>query len=99
MFDAIEVTLKDEEGSVKANQCVLRVGKQIVVEEDEEEEEEIRGGRKAPSDKFENSETTKSWQYRRVKKKRVSGSGSIKGSSGSSRSSSSKATTKSPSIL
>ena len=100
-FDAIEVTLKDEEGSVKANQCVLRVGKEIVVDE---EEEEIRGGRKAPSDKFENSETTKSWQYRRVKMKRekknkVSGSGSIKGSSGSSRSSSSKATTKSPSIL
>ena len=103
-FDAIEVTLKDEEGSVKANQCVLRVGKEIVVDEEEEEEEEIRGGRKAPSDKFENSETTKSWQYRRVKMKRekknkVSGSGSIKGSSGSSRSSSSKATTKSPSIL
>ena len=24
-FDAIEVTLKDEEGSVKANQCVLRL--------------------------------------------------------------------------
>ena len=90
-FDAIEVTLKDEEGSVKANQCVLRVGKEIVVDEEEEEEEEIRGGRKAPSDKFENSET-KSWQYRRVKMKRekknkVSGSGSIKGSSGSSRSS------------
>ena len=103
-FDAIEVTLKDEEGSVKANQCVLRVGKEIVVDEEEEEEEEIRGGRKAPSDKFENSETTKSWQYRRVKMKRekknkVSGSGSIKGSSGSSRSSSSKAMTKSPSIL
>ena len=55
-FDAIEVTLKDEEGSVKANQCVLRVGKQIVVDEDEEEEEEIRGGRKAPSDNLKNSE-------------------------------------------
>ena len=39
-FDAIEVTLKDEEGSVKANQCVSGC-KQIVVDEDEEEEEEI----------------------------------------------------------
>ena len=35
-FDAIEVTLKDIDGSVKANQCALKVGKEEEVLEEEE---------------------------------------------------------------
>ena len=65
-FDAIEVTLKDSDGSVNANQCVLKVGKE------EAEVEEEGEGEESPlsSSKFENSKTVKSWQYRRVKMKR-----------------------------
>ena len=92
-FDAIEVALKDVDGSVKANQCVcaLKVGK----EEDVLEEEEGK-------------RTAKNWQYRRLKMKRERDekkkkneaytNGNSNGSK-NSRSSSSKATKKSPSTL
>ena len=98
-FDAIEVTLKDADGSVKANQCVLKVGKE------EAEVEEEGEGEESPlsSSKFENSKTAKSWQYRRVKmkrdkKKNEKVNGNSNGSK-NSRSSSSRATKKSPSTL
>ena len=88
-FDAIEVTLKDIDGSVKANQCALKVG----IEEEVLEEEE--GKRTAKNWQY------RRLKMKREEKKKKNEAYTHGNSNGSknSRSSSSKATKKSPSTL